>query len=99
MSFTNLSSFPVNRLRRLRQNTKIRDMFAETTLSVNDFIYPVFVIEGKKIKNEITSMPGIFQFSLDNLSKECEQIVKFGIPAVILFGIPGHKDDLGFRCV
>jgi len=95
MSFTNISSFPVNRLRRLRQNTKLRDMFAGTTLSVNDFIYPVFVIEGKKIKNEVSSMPGIFQFSLDNLSKECEQISKLGIPAVILFGIPDHKDELG----
>jgi len=95
MSFTNLSSFPLNRLRRLRQNAKLRDMFAGTHLSVNDFIYPVFVIEGKKIKNEVSSMPGIFQFSLDNLGKECEQISKLGIPAVILFGIPDHKDELG----
>ncbi|MFI5144574.1 MAG: porphobilinogen synthase [Ignavibacteria bacterium] len=95
MAFTNLSSFPVNRLRRLRQNAKLRDMFAGTNLTVKDFIYPVFVIEGKKIKNEVSSMPGIFQFSLDNLSKECEQISKLGIPAVILFGIPNHKDDLG----
>jgi len=95
MSFTNLSSFPFNRLRRLRQNAKLRDMFAGTHLSVNDFIYPVFVIEGKKIKNEVSSMPGIFQFSLDNLGKECEQISKLGIPAVILFGIPDHKDELG----
>ena len=95
MSFTNLSSFPLNRLRRLRQNAKLRDMFAGAHLSVNDFIYPVFVIEGKKIKNEVSSMPGIFQFSLDNLGKECEQISKLGIPAVILFGIPDHKDELG----
>lgn len=95
MSFTNLSSFPINRLRRLRQSEKLRDMFAETNLTVNDFIYPVFVIEGKKIKNEVSSMPGIFQFSIDNLSKECEQVSKLGIPAIILFGIPDHKDELG----
>ncbi len=95
MSNTNLSLFPINRLRRLRQNSGMRDMFAETSLTKNDFIYPIFVIEGSKIKHEISSMPGICQLSIDNLHKECEEIVKLGIPSIILFGIPEHKDDLG----
>jgi len=95
MSKTNLSSFPINRLRRLRQNSAIRDMFSETTLTKNDFIYPLFVVEGKGVKNAISSMPGIFQLSIDYIIKECKEVTKLGIPAVILFGIPDKKDELG----
>jgi porphobilinogen synthase len=91
----NISSYPINRLRRLRQNEQIRNMFSETNLTANDFIYPVFVVEGRKVKNQVSSMPGIYQLSIDYLLKECEETLKLGIPAVILFGIPDHKDELG----
>lgn len=87
--------FPVNRLRRLRQSQALRSMFSETVLTKNDFIYPLFVVPGKNVKNEISSMPGIFQLSIDNAVKECEEVYKLGIPAVILFGIPESKDEAG----
>lgn len=83
------------RLRRLRYNPLVRDMIRETELSINDLIYPLFVVPGKNIKNEIKSMPGVFQFSIDNLINECKEIESLGIPAVILFGIPEHKDEIG----
>jgi len=91
----NQPPFPVTRLRRLRSNPSLRKMFAETALSTNDFIYPLFVVEGKSVKKEIGSMPGIYQNSVENAVKECEETLKFGIPAVILFGIPDHKDGTG----
>jgi porphobilinogen synthase len=90
-----LPGFPVTRLRRLRQNEAIRKMVSETTLASSDFIYPVFVTEGKNVKKEISSMPGIYQLSAENAVKECEESLKLGISAVILFGIPGHKDEKG----
>jgi porphobilinogen synthase len=89
------SIFPINRLRRLRQSQQLRNMFSETVLTKNDFIYPLFVVPGKNVKNEISSMPGIFQLSIDNMVKECEEVYKLGIPAVILFGIPESKDEVG----
>lgn len=89
------SLFPINRLRRLRQNRQLRSMFSETVLTKNDFIFPLFVVPGKNVKNEISSMPGIFQLSIDNAVKECEEVYKLGIPAVILFGIPESKDEVG----
>jgi len=70
-------------------------MFSETILTKNDFIFPLFAVPGKKIKNEISSMPGIFQLSVDNIVKECEDVYNLGIPAVILFGIPETKDEVG----
>jgi porphobilinogen synthase len=70
-------------------------MFSETVLTKNDFIYPLFVVPGKNVKNEISSMPGIFQLSIDNAVKECDEVFKLGIPAVILFGIPESKDEVG----
>lgn len=91
----NQPPFPVTRLRRLRSNPALRKMFAETTLSKNDFIYPLFVVEGKSVKREIGSMPGIYQNSIENAVKECEETLRLGIPAVILFGIPDHKDETG----
>ncbi len=89
------SMFPINRLRRLRQSRQLRSMFSETVLTKNDFMFPLFVVPGKNVKNEISSMPGIFQLSVDNAVKECEEVYKLGIPAVILFGIPESKDEVG----
>ena len=90
-----MASFPTKRLRRLRYNPLIRDMIRETELSKNDLIYPLFVVPGEKIKKEVKSMPGVFQLSIDNLVKECKEVAELGIPAVILFGIPEHKDEKG----
>ncbi|MDD2619794.1 MAG: porphobilinogen synthase [Syntrophomonadaceae bacterium] len=87
--------FPENRMRRLRSNETIRSMVRETSLSINDFIYPLFVIYGKNKKNPISSMPGVFQFSVDKLKKEIKEIKAMNIPAVLLFGIPEHKDSCG----
>ncbi len=90
-----MADFPVKRLRRLRYNTKVRDLVRETILTKNDFIYPLFVIPGEGKVEEIRSMPGVFRFSIDELVKECAEVVALGIPAVILFGIPDHKDEVG----
>lgn len=90
-----LPGFPLSRLRRLRQNETIREMVSETSLHPSDFIYPIFVVEGKKIRKEIKSMPGIYQLSMDNAVKECEEALKLGVKSVILFGIPNHKDETG----
>src|SRR3990170_3049407 len=87
--------FPKHRPRRLRKNETIRKMVMETTLSVDDLILPLFVTFGKGIRNEIKSMPGHYQLSVDNLTKEVKEIKSLGIPAVILFGIPEHKDEVG----
>jgi porphobilinogen synthase len=70
-------------------------MVRETVLTKNDLIYPLFVVPGTKIKNPVKSMPGVFQLSIDELVKECKEVRDLGIPAVILFGIPDHKDDVG----
>jgi len=87
--------FPQYRPRRLRANETIRRMVRETTLSPDNFIYPMFVTHGKGVRKEISSMPGNYQQSVDNLVKDCEEVHGLGIPAVILFGIPEHKDELG----
>ncbi len=86
---------PYYRPRRLRRNENIRRMVRETQLSVNDFIYPLFVVEGKGVKNPIPSMPGNFQLSIDLLVEEVKEVHALGIPAIILFGIPEHKDEVG----
>ena len=83
------------RFRRLRINPAIREMVRETSVCASDFIYPLFIVEGKGIKKEISSMPGVFQMSLDEILKECEIVQNLGIKAVILFGIPGLKDSVG----
>jgi porphobilinogen synthase len=70
-------------------------MVRETKLSPDDFIYPLFVTHGKGVKKEISSMPGNFQQSIDNIVKDCEEVMGLGIPAVLLFGIPEHKDEVG----
>jgi porphobilinogen synthase len=73
----------------------LRSMVRETELSVNDFIYPLFVVPGTKFRKEIGSMPGVFQLSVDELVRECVEVKALGVPAVILFGIPEHKDEVG----
>lgn len=90
-----MASYPTKRLRRLRYNPLIRDIIRETELSKNDLIYPLFVMPGENVKNEVASMPGVYQFSIDTLVEECKEIASLGIPAVILFGIPEHKDEKG----
>lgn len=83
------------RHRRLRQNANMRALVKETFLHKEDLIYPIFVAEGDNIKNEVQSMPGVFQFSLDNLGAEIDEVVALGIKAVILFGLPAEKDAVG----
>ena len=90
-----MANFPQKRLRRLRYNPAVRDMIRETVLTKNDLIYPLFAVPGTKIKNEVKSMPGVYQMSIDVLVEECKEVEKLGIPAVILFGIPEHKDEVG----
>lgn len=87
--------FPIVRSRRLRKNETIRKMVRETKLSVDDFIYPLFAVEGNNIKKEISSMPDVYQMSIDKIVDECIEIEKLGISSVILFGIPNHKDSSG----
>jgi len=87
--------FPVYRARRLRRNETLRRMVRETFLTVDDFICPLFVRPGKEMKNPIASMPGQFQFSIDQLVKEAKVVQGLGILAVLLFGIPTTKDEVG----
>jgi porphobilinogen synthase len=95
MSNFNYPDFPVSRLRRLRKTSALRDMFRETHLTKHDFIYPLFVAEGENFKREISSMPDVFQLSVDNVLRECEQLLELGIKSVLLFGIPDFKDEVG----
>ena len=83
------------RFRRLRRDERIRSMMQETRLHPKNFIYPVFVIEGEKIKNPVASMPGVFQYSVDRLDEILEQIKEAAIGGIMLFGIPQHKDPQG----
>ncbi len=87
--------FPIDRPRRLRRTETLRRMVRETVLSVNDLIYPMFVVPGKGIKQEIGAMPGQFQLSVDSFIRELDGVAGLGIPAVILFGIPENKDPHG----
>ncbi|OGO21708.1 MAG: delta-aminolevulinic acid dehydratase [Chloroflexi bacterium RBG_16_51_9] len=90
-----MATFPQLRLRRLRRTESLRALVRETWLDVSALIYPMFVVEGKGIKEEIGSMPGVFRFSPDRLPAEIKQIAGLKIPAVLLFGIPKDKDDTG----
>lgn len=83
------------RHRRLRTSEAMRALVKETLISVDDFIYPMFIVEGKQIKNEVTSMQGVFQISLDYVEEEMDELEKLGIRAVMLFGVPNEKDDVG----
>jgi porphobilinogen synthase len=90
-----MSNFPTVRLRRTRQNDKLRGLVRETRLSVDQLIYPLFIAEGINEPREISSMPGIMQWPLEHLGREAEHIANLGIPAVLLFGIPTEKDEVG----
>jgi porphobilinogen synthase len=88
-------AFPVQRPRRLRRNAAIRGMVRETRLSTQGFIYPMFACPGSGIRKEISSMPGVAQQSPDKIVEECREVEGLGIPAVMLFGLPEHKDEVG----
>jgi len=88
-------SFPTYRARRMRASETLRSFVRETTLSAGDFIYPMFVKPGTGCKDEISSMPGVYQFSVDMLGPEMQELEELGVPAVMLFGLPAHKDEQG----
>ncbi|MBZ9616083.1 porphobilinogen synthase [Clostridium estertheticum] len=83
------------RNRRLRETKNIRDLVRETVLTSSDFIFPIFIVEGENIKEEISSMPGNYHFSLDRLHEVIEEVIEVGVRGVILFGLPDHKDEVG----
>jgi porphobilinogen synthase len=85
----------LNRTRRLRKNATIRGMVRETKLSVDDFIYPLFIVEGENIKKEISSMKDVYHFSVDMVLEEIKEILDLGIKSILLFGIPNSKDEIG----
>jgi len=87
--------FPEYRSRRSRKNQYMRNLISETTVSVDDLIYPIFIVPGRRVKEEINSMPGIYRNSIENAVKEIKQIDDLGIRGVLLFGIPEKKDELG----
>ena len=84
-----------NRLRRTRLNPLLRDLVRETRLDLDNFIYPLFVVAGQGVRNEIASMPGVFQLSIDEILKECCELKSLGIKSILLFGIPSLKDSVG----
>ena len=90
-----MTFFPQLRLRRLRRTDALRKLVQESRVDVGDLVYPLFIVEGNSIRQEIESIPGIFRFSPDRLAPEIEEIIKLKIPAVLLFGIPEHKDETG----
>ena len=87
--------FPVHRPRRLREQSGFREMFCETRVQMTDLIYPMFVIHGRKVKNPVPSMPGVYQFSVDQLIKEMRELLNLGISSVILLGSPKPRIRLG----
>ena len=87
-------TFPVSRPRRLRRSEALRGFVRETRLSVGGLVYPMFACPGTKVRTEVSSMPGIYQQSADQIVEECREVAELGIPAVILFGLPEHKDEL-----
>ena len=95
MSSSHQPGYPISRPRRLRTSSNLRAMVRETELNPQDFIYPLFVRHGKDIQQEIRSMPGNYQWSVDKLAEEAKDIASLGIPGVILFGIPDEKDPIG----
>jgi porphobilinogen synthase len=87
--------FPVYRPRRLRESPLLRSMVRETSLRIDDFVYPLFAVHGRGVRDPISSMPGQFRLSIDELLKECKDAASMGIPAVLLFGLPRDKDPRG----
>jgi len=92
-------SFPTHRGRRLRRNEALRGLVRETRLSTAGLIYPMFVCPGQKVRQEVTSMPGVFQQSADEIVEECREVESLGIPGIILFGLPEKKDARGMSSV
>jgi len=88
-------SFPVQRMRRLRRTGGLRDLVRETRLSTEGLLYPMFVCPGKNVRHEVSSMPGVFQQSADQIVEECREVESLGLPGVILFGLPESKDPEG----
>ena len=85
----------MKRFRRLRSSDKMRSFVRENEVGVKDLIYPLFVIEGNNIKNPVDSMPGIYQYSIDRIDEELDKVDELSIPAVLIFGIPDKKDEMG----
>ena len=92
-------SFPTHRGRRLRRNEGLRGLVRETRLSVAGLIYPMFVCPGQKVRQEVSSMPGVFQQSADQIVEECREVESLGIPGIILFGLPEKKDARGMSSI
>ncbi|MBD2860980.1 porphobilinogen synthase [Paenibacillus oceani] len=88
-------SFPITRNRRLRTSAALRSIVRETRLTAHDLIYPIFVTEGSGVREEIVSMPGVYHLSIDLLEAEIREVAELGIQAVLLFGVPDHKDEVG----
>ncbi len=88
-------SFPLHRPRRLRRTATLREMVRETTLRPSDLVYPLFVVPGENVAVEVSSMPGVFNFSVDKCADEAARLADLGVPSVILFGIPDRKDAVG----
>jgi porphobilinogen synthase len=88
-------TFPTHRPRRLRRSEALRSFVRETRLSTSGLVYPMFACPGNKVRVEVSSMPGIYQQSPDQIVEECREVVDLGVPAVILFGLPERKDDTG----
>ena len=88
-------SFPVDRPRRLRSSAKLRNLVRENRLTASGLVYPMFVCPGKNVRNEVGSMPGVFQQSVDQIVEECREVESLGLPGVILFGLPERKDAEG----
>ncbi len=91
--------FPVSRPRRLRRTAVLRDMLRETRLAKSDLIFPLFVTTGENVKREIAAMPGIYHLSIDNVLRECEELLSLGINSILLFGIPAVKDETGSAAI
>ncbi|HEX9114539.1 MAG TPA: porphobilinogen synthase [Anaerolineae bacterium] len=87
--------FPIERPRRLRHSAGLRRMVRENSLSVADLIYPMFIVHGQGVQRAVASMPGVYQWSVDRLTGEIEEVARLGVPAVVLFGIPAVKDEIG----
>ena len=94
-SLATAPGFPTRRPRRLRRHPRLRDLVREQRLTVDDLIYPMFVYHGRDLRREIASMPGQYQLSLDRLGEAIDEVAGLGIPGVLLFGIPEHKDAVG----
>jgi porphobilinogen synthase len=88
-------TFPVHRPRRLRRTEALRGLVRETRLATNGLVYPMFACPGNKVRTEVSSMPGVFQQSPDQIVEECREVAGVGVPAVILFGLPEKKDETG----